>query len=67
MDVDKRIVSPRRHTQRAGYVSFGSLEDLQSNSVAAWLGVRDFRGGSANLGAGLKSATRSIVANGAQW
>jgi hypothetical protein len=67
MDVDKRIVSPRRHPQRAGYVSFGSMEDLQSNSVAAWLGVRDFRGGSANLGTDVKPTTRSIVANGSQW
>jgi hypothetical protein len=67
MDLDNKTASPRRHPQRAGYVSFGSMEDFQSNSVAAWLGVRDFRGGSANLGADLDITTRSIVANGAQW
>jgi hypothetical protein len=67
MDLEINAMSPRRHPQRAGYVSFGSMEDFQSNSVAAWLGVRDFRGGSANLGADLDITTRSIVANGAQW
>lgn len=52
-----------RHPQRAGYVSLGSLDDNHSNSVAASLGVRDFQGGSANLGTAFNATICFITAN----
>jgi hypothetical protein len=51
----ERTVSLRRHPQSAAYVSLGSMEDEHSSSVAAWLGVRDFQGVRANLGACMQS------------
>jgi hypothetical protein len=50
VDLENEVVSLRRRPQRAGFVSLGSMDDLHSNSVAAWLGVRDFQGVPANLG-----------------
>jgi hypothetical protein len=53
VDLENEVVSLRRRPQRAGFVSLGSMDDLHSNSVAAWLGTRDFNGISANLGEAL--------------
>jgi len=50
VDLEHNVESIRRHPQRAGYVSLGSLHQSECNSVAASLGVRRFQGGSANLG-----------------
>lgn len=50
VDFENKVESFRRHPQRAGYVSLGSLHQFDCNSVAASLGVRHFQGGSANLG-----------------
>jgi hypothetical protein len=55
VDFENEVESFRRHPQRAGYVSLGSLHKYECNSVAASLGVRHFEGGSANLGITSKS------------
>lgn len=67
LDLKDEVVSPRRHPQLSGYVSFGSMDDCQSNSVAAWLGILDFNGGLANLGKAFDLRTRWIIADLLQW
>ena len=57
VDLENEVVSLRRRPQRAGFVSLGSMDDLHSNSVAAWLGIRDFNGVSANVGTALYRKT----------
>jgi hypothetical protein len=52
-----------RHPLRAGYVSLGSLDENHCNSAAASLGIRDFQGGSANLGAALNTTMDFVSAN----
>ena len=50
VDLENEVASHRQRPQRVGFVSLGSMDDLHSNSVATSLGVRKFRGSSANLG-----------------
>jgi hypothetical protein len=52
------VVSLRRHPQCAAFVSLGNMDDDHSNSMAAWLGVRDLKGVKANVGACMKLVLR---------
>jgi hypothetical protein len=66
-DFKEEVGSPRRHPQLPGFVSLGSMEDCQSNSIATLLGVRAFHSGSANLGTGLSASNEQTIADRMQW